>query len=336
MSPALECDSVPPDTATSVEIRPDDLEQHRRELTGYCYRMLGSGVRGRGRRAGDDGARLAEPRRLRGPVGRALVALPHRHERLPRHVAGPPAPGPADGPGAFGERRTRSSARRFPSTRGCSPSPTRASCPTAPTRPRWPRSRETHPLGVRHRPPAPSPSTAGSAHPARGPALAGDRGGRAARHERGVGQQRAAAGPRHARQPRPRRFRFAPRSTPTSRRSSLATSTPSSATTSPRSWRSSTTTPSCRCRPTTSGCAGAVEMGRWFLGPGIGCRGSRLVATAANGCAAFGSYRSDRRAATLRGRSRSSRSQATGSSGTTTSSTPSLFAAFGLPAHLEP
>src|SRR5204863_958450 len=25
------------------EIRPEDLEQHRRELTGYCYRMLGSG-----------------------------------------------------------------------------------------------------------------------------------------------------------------------------------------------------------------------------------------------------------------------------------------------------
>ena len=38
---------------------------------------------------------------------------------------------------------------------------------------------------------------------------------------------------------------------------------------------------------------GPVEMGRWFLGEGIGCRGSRLVATAANGCAAFGSYRSD-------------------------------------------
>jgi RNA polymerase sigma-70 factor, ECF subfamily len=36
---------------------------------------------------------------------------------------------------------------------------------------------------------------------------------------------------------------------------------------------------------------GPVEMGRWFLGEGIGCRGSRLVTTAANGCAAFGSYR---------------------------------------------
>ncbi|HET9255283.1 MAG TPA: sigma-70 family RNA polymerase sigma factor [Pseudonocardiaceae bacterium] len=36
---------------------------------------------------------------------------------------------------------------------------------------------------------------------------------------------------------------------------------------------------------------GPAEMGRWFLGQGKGCRGSRLVATAANGSAAFGSYR---------------------------------------------
>jgi RNA polymerase sigma-70 factor, ECF subfamily len=32
---------VSPDTATGA-IRPDQLEQYRRELTGYCYRMLGS------------------------------------------------------------------------------------------------------------------------------------------------------------------------------------------------------------------------------------------------------------------------------------------------------
>jgi RNA polymerase sigma-70 factor (ECF subfamily) len=38
---------------------------------------------------------------------------------------------------------------------------------------------------------------------------------------------------------------------------------------------------------------GPAEIGRWFLGEGSGCRGSRLVATAANGCAAFGSYRVD-------------------------------------------
>ncbi|MEO5723856.1 MAG: sigma-70 family RNA polymerase sigma factor [Ilumatobacteraceae bacterium] len=38
---------------------------------------------------------------------------------------------------------------------------------------------------------------------------------------------------------------------------------------------------------------GPVEVGRWFLGPGSHCRGSRLVATAANGCSAFGSYSPD-------------------------------------------
>ncbi len=36
---------------------------------------------------------------------------------------------------------------------------------------------------------------------------------------------------------------------------------------------------------------GSAEMGRFFLGPGGGCRGSRLIATAANGCATFGSYK---------------------------------------------
>jgi RNA polymerase sigma-70 factor (ECF subfamily) len=38
---------------------------------------------------------------------------------------------------------------------------------------------------------------------------------------------------------------------------------------------------------------GPTNLGAWFLGNGIGCEGSRLVATAANGCAAFGSYKSD-------------------------------------------
>jgi RNA polymerase sigma-70 factor, ECF subfamily len=38
---------------------------------------------------------------------------------------------------------------------------------------------------------------------------------------------------------------------------------------------------------------GPFEMGRWFLGQGKDCGGSRLVATAANGGPAFGSYRPD-------------------------------------------
>jgi RNA polymerase sigma-70 factor (ECF subfamily) len=38
---------------------------------------------------------------------------------------------------------------------------------------------------------------------------------------------------------------------------------------------------------------GPVEVGRWLLGPGIGCRGSRLLPTAASGWPAFGQYRPD-------------------------------------------
>ncbi len=36
---------------------------------------------------------------------------------------------------------------------------------------------------------------------------------------------------------------------------------------------------------------GPLEISRWLLGHGIGCRGSRLVTTAANGSVAFGQYR---------------------------------------------
>jgi len=36
---------------------------------------------------------------------------------------------------------------------------------------------------------------------------------------------------------------------------------------------------------------GPLEVSRWMLGPGIGCRGSRLVALHANGCPAFASYK---------------------------------------------
>ena len=38
---------------------------------------------------------------------------------------------------------------------------------------------------------------------------------------------------------------------------------------------------------------GSDLMIEWFVGTGVGCRGSRLVATTANGCPAFGSYRVD-------------------------------------------
>jgi RNA polymerase sigma-70 factor (ECF subfamily) len=36
---------------------------------------------------------------------------------------------------------------------------------------------------------------------------------------------------------------------------------------------------------------GTVDIAKWYVGQGAGCRGSRLLATAANGCAAFGAYK---------------------------------------------
>jgi RNA polymerase sigma-70 factor, ECF subfamily len=38
---------------------------------------------------------------------------------------------------------------------------------------------------------------------------------------------------------------------------------------------------------------GPDEIERWMLGPGAGCRGSRMLRTAANGCGAFAQYRPD-------------------------------------------
>ena len=34
--------TLPPVTTTTAGVRPEEMEQYRRELTGYCYRMLGS------------------------------------------------------------------------------------------------------------------------------------------------------------------------------------------------------------------------------------------------------------------------------------------------------
>ena len=34
-----------------------------------------------------------------------------------------------------------------------------------------------------------------------------------------------------------------------------------------------------------------LDIRRWCLGPGIGCQGSRLIATSANGSPAFGQYK---------------------------------------------
>jgi len=80
---------------------------------------------------------------------------------------------------------------------------------------------------------------------------------------------------------------------------------------------------------------GPAEVSRWLLGQGLGCRGSRLVATVANGCAAFGSYRP-----AGPGTHEPFALQVIEISGARISAIhnflyPELFAAFGLPPRLE-
>jgi RNA polymerase sigma-70 factor (ECF subfamily) len=80
---------------------------------------------------------------------------------------------------------------------------------------------------------------------------------------------------------------------------------------------------------------GRDEMGKWYLGQGIGCRGSRLVPTAANGRPAFASYRPKGP-----GVWEPFALQVIETSGGRISAIhnflyPELFTAFGLPARLE-
>jgi len=81
---------------------------------------------------------------------------------------------------------------------------------------------------------------------------------------------------------------------------------------------------------------GPADIGRWYLGQGIGCRGSRLVATAANGCAAFGSYRPDGQGGHRPWSIQVIEVSADRIVGLHSFLDTDLFAAFGLPAYLEP
>jgi RNA polymerase sigma-70 factor (ECF subfamily) len=82
--------------------------------------------------------------------------------------------------------------------------------------------------------------------------------------------------------------------------------------------------------------SGPVEMGKWFLGEGIGCKGSRLVATTANGCAAFGSYRSDGKGGHSPWALQVIEVSGDRIVGHHNFLDTRLFAAFGLPPHLPP
>lgn len=80
---------------------------------------------------------------------------------------------------------------------------------------------------------------------------------------------------------------------------------------------------------------GPREVSGWLLGQGIGCRGSRLLATSANGCPAFGSYK-PARPGVLEPFALQVLEISHGRIATWHNFLyPELFAAFGLPARLE-
>ncbi len=148
------------------------------------------------------------------------------------------------------------------------------------------------PARVRRRAAAPPASAAGRADPARGLAVEGERGRRAPRHVRRVGQQRAPTRARDARERRRGRVRDrSGRWTTRSARSWLATSTRSSGTTWTPSPRCCTRRPRGRCLPTGCGFGRTTTSAGGASGPGIGCKGSRLVPTVANGSPAYGQYK---------------------------------------------
>ena len=185
-------------TATATAELDVRLERHRVELTGYCYRMLGSSFEAEDAVQDTMVRAWRSYEKFEGRSVAAVLAVPHRHERLSGHADRGEQAGPAHG------------SHRVHPARPAPPSPPArqhlagadAGRPGA-ADDRRPgggrRGQGVRAAGVRRGAAAAAAEAAGGAHPARGAGVAGERGRRAARHLGRLGEQRPAAGPRDPR-----------------------------------------------------------------------------------------------------------------------------------------
>ena len=133
------------------------------------------------------------------------------------------------------------------------------------------------------------PPPARRAHPPRGAAVEGRRGGVAARHHRGVGEQRAAAG---AGDTRLRRWRPDPRPLDDDDRELLARYVDAFERYDIDAFVQLLHDDATQHMPPYEmWLRGRDDIGAWMLGPGRGCRNSRLVQVMANGTPAIAQYR---------------------------------------------
>ena len=266
------------------------LEQHRVELTAYCYRMLGSAFEAedavqetfvRAWRAFDrfEGRSALRSWLYRIATNVCLDMLSGRERRARPMDLGPALS--ADTPlGAA-----------LPEVTWIEPIPDGRVVPVGGDPAAVAELRESVRLAFVADAPAPAAAPAGRADPARGPAVAGDGGRGAPRHDRRVGQQRAPASPGDARdeggcdhrraRADGRRAAGAPRAL---RRRLRAL----------RHGLADVAAPRGRDVEHAAVRAVAADASRHpqvVPGPGIGCRGSRLIPTVANGSPAFGQYK---------------------------------------------
>ena len=222
--------------SVSVAVRGDllvesDLEPYRRELTGYCYRMLGSGFEAEDAvqeamlRAWRNADRFEGRSSLRSWLYRIATNVCIDMHRQVQRRARPMEMGPSSPPDES------DLGPLLPEALWVTPVSDAGVSPEATDPADVAQYRESIRLAFVDRAPAPAGPSARRADPLRGAGLAGVRGGRLLEHDRGGGQQRAATGASHRRglPPEPR---HAALEEPDGRPARRATSTPSSATTS--------------------------------------------------------------------------------------------------------